>query len=288
MKAVINEGRLAMLSVMGEVHHPTMGANPWRLNHDGTPHVLPGVGGITYNVKIGDSVFSMEVDHVEPGVSAKNKDENENAAFTALSCIGNVAVVMSGDAKGAKGFVTGTHGGIEHVLIYFDAETLDKLCVGDKIQVRAQGQGMLIEGFEQSVRAMSCSPELFHKMNIEVKDGKLVVPVAHRVPAYLMGSGIGNNSSYRGDYDIMTEDAAEIKRLGLDKLRYGDIVLLENCDTSYGRGYLTGSVTVGVVVHSNCILMGHGPGVTTLLTAKTPVIETVICPNANLADYFGV
>ncbi len=39
----------------------------------------------------------------------------------------------------------------------------------------------------------------------------------------------------------MTADWDEIVRLGLDKLRYGDIVLLENCDNTYGRGYLTGA-----------------------------------------------
>ena len=34
--------------------------------------------------------------------------------------------------------------------------------------------------------------------------------------------------------------------------------------------------------------MGHGPGVTTLITAKTPIIEGYIDSKANLADYFGV
>jgi len=82
----------------------------------------------------------------------------------------------------------------------------------------------------------------------------------------------------------MTADTEEIQRLGLDKLRYGDIVMLENCDTSYGRGYLTGAVTIGVVVHSNCTIMGHGPGVTTIMTAKTPIIEGVLSEGANLAD----
>lgn len=36
----------------------------------------------------------------------------------------------------------------------------------------------------------------------------------------------------------MTADHDEIVRLGLHKLRYGDFVLLEDCDTSFGRGYL--------------------------------------------------
>ena len=286
-KAKINHARLVMQSVAGMVRHPYMGS-PYRIDHEGAAHVLPATGAITYNVKIGDSVYAMEGDHIEPGVTVLNPDKAENAAFNTLSCIGNTATVISGDAKGARGFVTGTHGGVEHVLCYFPEEALDQLAIGDRIQVRAQGQGMKIEEFEDSVRCMNLDPNLFEKMNISVEDGKLIVPIAARVPAYLMGSGIGSASSTSGDYDIMTADHDEIVLLGLDKLRYGDFVLLEDCDTSFGRGYLRGARTIGVVIHSDCIKMGHGPGVTTLLTSKTPIIEGRLDAGANLADYMGV
>lgn len=286
-KAKINAARLVMQSVAGAVRHPSMG-NPYRIDHEGVPHILPATGAITYNVKVGDSVYAMECDHVEPGVTVRNPDAQENAAFNTLSCIGNTAIVISGDAKGARGFVTGTHGGVEHVLCYFPEDALDKLAIGDRIQVRAQGQGMKIEGFEDTVFCMNLDPNLFEKMNVTVEDGKLIVPIAARVPAYLMGSGIGAGSAANGDYDIMTADHAEIARLGLDQLRYGDFVLLEDCDTSFGRGYLRGARTVGVVVHSDCVKMGHGPGVTTIFTSKTPVLEGRLEPHANLADYMGV
>lgn len=286
-KAKINAARLVMQSVAGAVRHPSMG-NPYRISHEGVPHILPATGAITYNVKVGDSVYAMECDHVEPGVTVRNPDAQENAAFNTLSCIGNTAIVISGDAKGARGFVTGTHGGVEHVLCYFPEDALDKLAIGDRIQVRAQGQGMKIEGFEDTVFCMNLDPNLFEKMNVTVEDGKLIVPIAARVPAYLMGSGIGAGSAANGDYDIMTADHAEIARLGLDRLRYGDFVLLEDCDTSFGRGYLRGARTVGVVVHSDCVKMGHGPGVTTIFTSKTPVLEGRLEPHANLADYMGV
>ncbi len=286
-QAKINAARLVMQSVSGNVRHPVM-SSPYRIDHEGRPHVLPATGGITYNVKIGDSVYAMEGDHIEPGVTVLNPDRNENAAFNTLSCIGNTATVITGDARGTKGFVTGTHGGVEHVLCYFPENILEKLASGDRIQVRAQGQGMKIEGFEDSVSCMNLDPNLFLKLNVTVEDGRLVVPVAARVPAYLMGSGIGSTSATSGDYDIMTADKQELARFGLDKLRYGDFVLLEDCDTSFGRGFLRGARTVGVVVHSDCVKMGHGPGVTTVFTSKTPVIEGRITPGANLADYMGV
>ena len=287
VQAKINAERLVMQSVMGAIHHPTM-PRPYRMDAMGGAHVLPAVGGISYNVKIGDSVYAMECDHVEPGVSIQNPDSSENRALNTFACVGNTAIVVSGDAKGAKGFVTGMHGGIEHVLVYFPQDVLEKMVIGDKIQVRAQGQGMKIEGFEDTVFAMNIDPHLFEKMHIMVENGKLQVPVAAKVPAYLMGSGIGSASAASGDYDIMTADKDELRRNHLDKLRYGDIVMLENCDTSYGRGYLGGAVTIGVVVHSDCIIMGHGPGVTTLLTCKTPLIEGIISTDANIASYIGV
>lgn len=286
-KATINSEKLVMQSVMGAIHHPTM-SQTYRLNTGGTGNVLPATGGITYNVKIGDSVYGMVCDHVEPGVSIQNADVSENRALNTLACVGNQAIVMSGDAKGDLGFVTGMHGGIEHVLVYFAKKSLEKMAIGDKIQIRAQGQGMKVSGFEDTVVAMNLDPNLFYKMNCTVSDGTLQVPVVAKVPAYLMGSGIGASSTYSGDYDIMTADKEELVKHGLDALRYGDIVLLENCDNTFGRGYLSGAVSIGIVVHSDCIIMGHGPGVTTLLTAKTKVIEGVITKNANLADYMGV
>ena len=286
---IANRDRLVMQGVMGQIKHPMMKELPFRIDCDGVGHIIPNTAAITYNVKIGDSVYGWECDHVEPGVSITNPNSTkENDSLNMLSCVGNVATVVTGDAKGEKGFVTGTHGGVEHLLIYFPQSTIEKLTYDDKILVRAFGQGMKIEGFEKSVYALNLDPSLFDKMGIKVENGKLIVPVAGKVPAYLMGSGYGEASSEHGDYDIMTQDWEEIKRCKLDHLRFGDFVLLENCDNAFGRGYLTGARTIGVVVHSDCIRKGHGPGVTALLTSRTPIIEGVISEHANLADVMGV
>ena len=248
--------------------------------------VLPATGGISYNVKIGDSAFNWVGDHVEPGVSIRNENTTENAALTTFSCIGNEAKVVSGDAKGKKGYVTGMHGGIEHVMIYFDDETLEDLAIDDKILVKAYGQGLSIEGYED-VAVMSIDPNLFEKLGITEKDGKLQVPVVAKVPAYLMGSGTGSGNAYSGDYDIMTADMEEIKRLGLDKLRFGDLVLLQDHNNTYGTGYLGGAVTIGVIVHSDCVKSGHGPGVTVIMSSAKGKIEGIIDSNANIGYYMN-
>ncbi|KGJ48107.1 MULTISPECIES: DUF4438 domain-containing protein [Paraclostridium] len=277
-----NKDKVVKWSVQGKIHHPL--ALSYRVTHEGKPVILPSTGGISYNVKIGDCVYGLAGDHVEPGVSIRNEDVRESNALMTFACIGNEAKVVSGEAKGAKGYVTGMHGGIEHVLVHFDEETLENLAIDDKIMVKAYGQGLKLEGFDD-IHIMSIDPNLFEKLGIIEKDGKIQVPVVAKVPPYLMGSGIGSSSAYTGDYDIMTADFDEIKRLGLDKLKFGDLVLLEDCDNTYGRGYLKGAVSIGVIVHSDCVTLGHGPGVTTIMVSKMPIIEGIIDENANISKH---
>lgn len=277
-----NKDKVVKWSVMGKIHHPIGGG--YRITHDGSPMILPATGGISYNVKIGDSAFGWAGDHVEPGVSIRNENKDENAALMTFACIGNEAKVVSGEAAGERGYVTGMHGGIDHVLICFEQSTLEKLTIDDKIMVKAYGQGLKLEDYPE-IQLMSVDPDLFENINITEIDGKLQVPVVAVVPPYLMGSGIGSASAYTGDYDIMTADEAEIKRLGLDKLKFGDLVLLQDCDNSYGRGYLKGAVSVGVIVHSDCVKAGHGPGVTTIMVSKGSNIEAVIDENANIGNF---
>lgn len=285
-KAIINREQLVIQAAIAPIRQPYLRLMPWLTDKEGKSVILPRMGSITYNVEIGDSVYGMQADHVEPGVTLKNPSPEENNAIQLLACIGNSCKLLTGEAKGERGFVTGKHGGVDHLLVYFPRNVLEKMSMEDKIQIRMQGRGMQIAGFEDKICCLSMGPELFDRLAISVENGKLHVPVAARIPAYLMGSGIGEFSAVAGDYDIMTQDWTEIKKLGLDRLRYGDIVLLEDCDNTYGRGFCRGAVTIGVVVHSDCVLVGHGPGVTALLSSKEPVIEGVIDSHANLADLF--
>ncbi|MCQ4925637.1 DUF4438 domain-containing protein [Tissierella carlieri] len=283
-----NRDKLVIQSVQGKIHSPIMGPSPYRISGDGRPMILHATGGITYNFQIGDCCMDLVGDHVEPGVSIRNEEVAENKALMVLSCVGNEAKVISGDAKGAKGFVTGMHGGIEHVMIYFPQEDLEKMAINDNILIKAHGQGLAIEGYDDIV-VMNLDPNLFEKIGIkENENGELEVPIVTEIPAHLMGSGIGSATSFSGDYDITTGDEKAVKEYGIDKLKFGDIVLLKDCDNTYGRQYLEGAVTIGVVVHSNCILAGHGPGVTGLLSCKTSKIKGIKTEDANIANYLGV
>ena len=280
-----NASRLVRLSVQGQIT-PPLQRTPYRVDREGVPFVLPGTGGIAYNVKVGDPAFGWVGDHVEPGVStAASIDERSgarNQAYNTLTCVGNEAVVISGDAKGAKGIVTGKHGGIEHVIIDFAQEDLEKMVIEDKVLIKAYGLGLELLDYP-GITVRNLDPGLLNKLELSEENGRLIVPVAAKIPARLMGSGIGASTTASGDYDITTTDQEEIKALGIDQLKFGDLVALENSDNRFGRSYRTGALTVGVVVHSDCLVAGHGPGVTTLFTCIDGSLDVRIDAEANIA-----
>ena len=288
-----NAEKLVRMSVIGEVASPVVGRSVYNVSATGTPSVLPGVGGITYNVRVGDLACGWEADHVEPGVSVENKEndarygQGANAAFNVLSCVGNDAVVVSGDAKGAKGVVTGKHGGIEHVLVDFKLETMEKLVLGDKILVKAFGVGLKLTDFPE-VKAMNMDPSFLIALDPKAQGDKLEVPVTHMVPAAIMGSGLGSNQTFSGDYDIQLFDEKVVEQYGLEDLRLGDLVAIIDADHSFGRIYRQGAITVGIIVHTNCVTAGHGPGVTSLLTSASGKIIPRMDAKANVAKLLNL
>ncbi len=283
-----NADKLVKISVMGEVASPVVGRSVYNISATGTPSILPGVGGITYNLRVGDPACGWEADHVEPGASVENKEndprhgQGANAAFNVLSCVGNEAIIVSGDAKGAKGVVTGKHGGIEHVLVDFQPETLEKLMLGDKILVKAFGVGLKLTDFPE-IKVMNMDPSFLEALNPKPNGEKLEVPVAHIVPAAIMGSGLGSNQTHSGDYDIQMFDEKVIEQYELEDLRLGDLVAIIDADHSFGRIYRQGAISVGIVIHTNCVTAGHGPGVTSLVTSTTGKIIPEIDAKANIA-----
>jgi hypothetical protein len=269
----INKEQLICQSVIGEITSPLGGVNPYRINPDGFSNIYPGVGGITYNLRVGSPACGLFADHVEPGVSISNfkkynNQDGPNRALNLFSCAGNEAKIVSGEASGKTGTVTGKHGGIEHVLIDFEPEILEDLVIGDKIQVKAFGCGLQLIDYPE-IKILSLAPDLLDKMAItELGKGQLEVDVTHIVPAKIMGSGIGHNHSQSGDYDIQLFDQPTIDEFGLDTLRLGDFVAISDADATYGRIYKTGAMLVGIIVHSDCVLPGHGPGVMVVMSSK--------------------
>jgi len=285
----INREELVIQAAVGEISHPATKGSPYRINPEGRPLALPSVGSICYNVKVGDNIRAFAGDHIEPGVSLRNREKpfgvfDPMFGFTFLSCIGNKAKVITGDAKGDEGFVFGKHGGIEHVLVQFPDDTLEKLVLGDKVQVRTIGQGMKIIDLPD-VTIMNIDPDLVNKINFQIENGKIKAPVTHLVPAKVMGSGLGKDNTYIGDYDIQMFDESVVREFKLDTMRFGDLVAITDADHTFGRIWREGAISLGFIVHSDCTTAGHGPGFTTIMTSKDGLIEPVITPDANLLKW---
>jgi len=262
----------------------------WGVDHEGVPFILPSIGGISVNVAVGDPAFGWAGDHVEPSVSCtantKKPFEHPNVSLQLYSCAGNEARIISGEAKGSTGYAIGHHGGSEHVIVEFPRSVKERLSYDDKIVIRGRGQGLKLLDYAD-VSVFNLDPELLEKMSIVEAEGKLRVPVTTIVPAACMGSGVGSTQPAKGDYDIMTSDPETVEEYRLDKMRFGDFVALLDHDNRFGRTYRKGAITIGIIVHSDCLLSGHGPGVTTLMTCGTPLIEPVLDPGANIADLLG-
>jgi len=288
----INSEHLVCQSVIGEITSPLGGINPYRINPEGVADIYPGVGGITYNLRIGDRTCRMFADHVEPGVSISNFTQFQgqpgpNRALNLFSCAGNIAKVVTGQATGKTGRVTGKHGGIEHVLVDFEPAILEDLVIGDKIQIKAYGCGLQLLDYP-GIKVLNLDPAMVPVMGIKaLKGGRLQVPVTHEVPARIMGSGIGATHSHSGDYDIQLFDGPTVAEFGLDDLRLGDFVAIRDADATFGRIFKTGGVVIGIIVHSGCVLAGHGPGVMIAMSSKEGLLVPKLDPKANLKNYFN-
>lgn len=290
MKLKTNEKQIVEIYVQCQPGQPVANGS-WSIDHQGAAFNLPHIGGITLNMQVGDSAFGWVGDHLEPGVSctanASEPRKYPNPGLQFHACAGNTAKVISGSAKGAKGVVIGHHGGSEHVIIDFPRKTKEKLTYDDKILINSIGQGLKLLDFPE-IDLMNLDPRLLEKLKIKIKNGKLQVPVTTLVPAECMGSGLGSTSSHRGDYDIMTSDPASVKKYKLDQIRFGDFVAILDHHNTFGPTFKKGAISIGIIVHSDCLNSGHGPGVTTLMSCARSLIEPILDSKANIADILKI
>jgi hypothetical protein len=283
VKADTNAARLVRQILTGEVWPALADRHAYRVGPDGQPFILPGMGAVTLGVHCGDQATGYASDHLEPGASVRHREPGANMALQFLTCVGNEVRVASGPAAGALGHVVGQHA---YVLVDFPEADLAGVTVGDQVTVVAVGQGLELPA-HPGVTVKNCAPELLAAMPGGTRpDGRLEVHVAARVPAEAIGAGAGMASEYAntdlmGAYAGLGEDLS----LGLENLRVGDIVALADSDHRYGRGYREGYLTIGVISTGQCLLFGHGPGPSTLLSGPADAFCLVDDPDANLASW---
>jgi hypothetical protein len=278
-----NADRLVEIAVAGTISPPAFRRGPFIPDNDGLSVVLPGMFGYVYNVRCGDPAFGWQGDHVEPGASIDHDDSGIHHALHYLSCIGNRAVITSGDAAGAEGVVIGEHA---RNLIQFPDDVAERLCIGDTIQIRAKGRGLALLD-HPGIELKKMSPELLQRMNLSEVNGKLRVPVAMELPIRIMASGAELNAEYV-DQDLTSGDRALMRELGIDKMRLGDVIAIRHADHHFGRSYREGSMAICLCIHGDSVMTGHGPGILTIMAGKEEHFDVVVDPRANIASYLGL
>ena len=279
-----NQAALVTMAVTGYVSAPALDRSPYRPDTEGIGRVLIGMSGVVYNVRVGDAAYGWAGDHVEPGVSIAHPDSDIDHAMHYLSCVGNAAFVASGPAAGATGIVTGEHA---RLLIDFEPDVLEQLTVGDRIVIKTCGRGLQLLDFP-GVLVKKAGPNLIERWGLRVgANGKLQVPVVGCIPAHIMGSGAELTPEFV-DQDLMTGDRAALRELGIDNLRLGDLVAVTDTDHRYGRGYYPGGVSIGIIMHGDSVMTGHGPGCQDLLACVDGTLEPIIDPQANIANLLGI
>lgn len=290
MTISVNANDLVSVSLGGAIAHPGFAglpAEPYRLAADGKPFLLPTWGGIVYNVSVGDTAFGWAADCIHPGVSIKGGDDLKNRGLNIYACLGNTAVVMTGRAQGAKGVVTGKSGRFsEQLIIHFPKSVRADMAVGDQILIRSLGTGMAVDGHPE-VALKGLGPNLFEALPKKVVDGRLEIGVVAKVPAHLIGAGLGLTSE-GGSLHMQSTDRAALKEAGLDQLRLGDLVAFENTDSRYNHGYLRGAISIGVVGQTDGPRAGYGPGVTIIMTAPKGELGCFIAPDTNLKSLLSL
>jgi hypothetical protein len=281
VKVTTNADRLVRQVLAGEVWPPLADRHAYRIGPDGQPFLLPGMGGVTLDVHCGDPATGYASDHLEPGASIRHRDPGANMALQFLTCVGNEVQVVSGPAAGVVGHVIG-----QHAYVLADFPDAADLATGDAVTVLAVGQGLALPDHRQVV-VKNCAPGLLAAMPGGTRpDSRLEVHVAARIPAEAIGAGAGMASEYAntdlmGAYAGLGPDLS----LGLEGLRIGDLVALADADHRYGRGYRPDYLTIGVISTGQCMMFGHGPGPSTLLSGPASAFCLVDDVDANLASW---
>lgn len=283
MRVDSNVESLLTQVLAGEVWPPLADRHGYRVDPNGEAFFLPGMGGVTLGVHCGDPATGYASDHLEPGLSVRHRDVGANYALQYLSCIGNRVVVSSGPAKGAAGFVIGQHA---YVLVDMDGEEMRRVTTGDQVTVFARGQGLKLDR-HPAIVVKNCSPDVLAALaGGTTWVGPLEVHVSAVIPPEAIGAGSGMASEYAntdlmGAYAGLDEDLS----LGLELLRVGDIVAMTDQDHRFGRGYRAGWTSIGVISTGSCLLFGHGPGPSTIMSGPSEAFKIVVDDSANLSAF---
>ena len=210
--------------------------------------MLPGMSGVVANARVGDPGVPLgrrppragRVGRLTPIAAAIRRCSSSPASATSCAC-------STGPPRAPTGTVTGKHA---FVLVDFPQDALDVLAPGDRLLVRAHGQGLRLLDFpEIATRSSQPGAARGRWASQTTDDGRLRVEVAAEIPAYLMGAGLGMSSEW-ANCDVMFTRRETIERLGFERTcASATSSSWHDQDHRFGRGFRKGMSAIGVVAH---------------------------------------
>jgi hypothetical protein len=255
----MTSAKLVSVNLLSFVDQGEVGNDPYRIDRDGNPYVAVGDGGIVLGLRLGDSVFGHVGDHAAPGACVVHPNDDARHAVVGLSCIGNRAVIRTGDAAGKEGVVFGKRGGGERVIVVFTQDVLKRLRPSDQVAIMSRGQGAdaPIAGIAQ----MNITPEALSLLPVRALGDQLEVGVRIELSSRTVGNGIGRPMAM-WDVDLQIDSTTK----GTEDLLLGDLVAIADLDARANAGFRKDWMSIGVVTHGSSPQPGHGPGVTIVLS----------------------
>ena len=107
------------------------------------------------------------------------------------------------------------------------------------------------------------------------------------LPIRIMGSGAELNSEYV-DQDLMSGDRSLMKKLKIDQMRLGDLIVINHADHRCGRSFKKDYISIAICIHGDSVMTGHGPGIMTIMTGKGKNLGWKINKKANIKNILKV
>ena len=274
---------LLSVAVSGRIAPARIHVDPTAVDSRGRVSLLPGSGGISLGVHVGDLVMSYLADHLMVGLSIEDESETPAVAgpLHQLACLGNRVRDASGTGIGV---VAGKRGGLapgfmppQLVSVEVPEARQGRLVPGERVVLEAIGRGLSLPD-HPDVSLMNLSPDALDGLPLEVTSSGLEVPVRDLVPVTAAGAGVGQDP-WIGDVEIADPGALHDP----DGLRFGDLVAVTDMDGRVSRFPRIGWVSVGVVAHGPSPVPGHGVGLTLLLSGPDAVLKVRRSSAASLA-----
>jgi len=275
----MTSAKLVSVNLLAFVDQGEVGNDPYRIDRDGNPYVAVGDGGVVLGLRLGDSVFGHVGDHAAPGACVIHPNDDARHAVVGLSCIGNRAILRTGDAAGKEGVVFGKRGGGERVIVVFPQDVLKRLRPSDQVAIMSRGQGA--EAPVAGITQMNITPEALALLPVRTADEQLQVGVRVELSSRTVGNGIGRPMAM-WDVDLQVDSTTE----GVSELRLGDLVAITDLDARTNAGFRKDWLSIGVVTHGTSPQPGHGPGVTIVLSgpAKHFLVRSEVATHQGLRE----